>query len=74
MGKLCINCDNFIPSSIVATHERECAGFEKILAMNKQELFMFVHGKIARDQVRLEEVRKNAQQGIVIGNPHVLTA
>jgi hypothetical protein len=42
--------------------------------MSKYELLMFVHGKVVRDQVRLEEAKKNAQQGTVIGNPQDLTA
>lgn len=60
--------------SKVQSHEKECDGFGRLLTMSKQELFMFVHEKIARDQVRLDDVKRNMRQGTVIGNPQTLIA
>lgn len=37
--------------------------------MTKQDLFMFVHNKIASCQVKLDQVKMNTKRGTVIGNP-----
>jgi hypothetical protein len=64
--KLCINCENYIPACSISWHEQSCPGFEHLFKMTKQQLFMFVHDKILRDQIALNKLADSSKKGVVL--------